>query len=121
MRRYMTDSLIMHDLKWSASEKKIARRAYEVALEKALAGIMAEFKGMAASVETPSDMWDIEDYLYRRRREVDQIFDYRYSRLTLVFAQLIRDGHLNEAQLAGLSEEKLEIIRSMLRSVSDVS
>ena len=32
----------------------------------------------------------IEDYLRRRRREVDEIFDYRYSRLLLVFAGLAK-------------------------------
>jgi len=30
----------MHDRKWTASEKKIARRAFEAALESALARIM---------------------------------------------------------------------------------
>ena len=106
--------MAMHDLKWSASERKIARRAYEAALELALAGIMAEFKVKAAAAATPSEMWAIEDYLRRRRREVDEIFDYRYSQLLLVFARLIREGHLDDARLSGLAEEKLEIIRYLL-------
>ncbi len=101
----------MHDLKWSGSEKKIARRAFEAALESALAGIMAEFKVKAAAAATPSEMWAIEDYLRRRRREIDEIFDYRYSQLPLVFSRLIREGYLDEARLTGLSEEKLETIR----------
>ena len=71
----------MHDLKWSASEKKIARRAFEAALELTLEGIMADFKVKAAAAVTPSEMWAIEDYLRRRRREIDEIFDYRYSQL----------------------------------------
>jgi hypothetical protein len=104
----------MHDLKWSASEKKSARRAYDAALELTLAGIMAEFKAKAAAAAAPSEMWAIEDYLRRRRREVDEIFDYRYSQLLLVFARLIREGHLDEAQLSGLAKEKLEIIRYLL-------
>ncbi|HEY1888728.1 MAG TPA: hypothetical protein VGG86_22215 [Roseiarcus sp.] len=109
----------MHDLKWSASEKTIARRAYEAALETVLAGIMSEFKARAAAAATSSDMWAVEDYLRRRRREVDDMFDYRYSRLLFIFAQLIDAGHLDGARLAGLSEEKLAIIRSILsRSVS---
>jgi len=112
----------MHDIKWSVSEKKIARRAYQAALEKALAGIMAEFKARAANAATSSDMWAIEEYLRQRRREIDEIFDYRYSRLPFVFARLIRDGHLDEARLAGLSEEKRAIIRStQSRNVSDSS
>ena len=112
----------MHDIKWSASEKKIARLAYQAALEKALAGIMAEFKARAAAAATSFDMWAIEDFLRHRRREIDEIFDYRYSRLLFVFARLIHGGHLDEALLAGLSEEKREIIRStQSRNVSDRS
>jgi photoprotection regulator FRP-like protein len=103
----------MYDLKWSASEKKIARSAYEHALESMLAKLMIEFKAKAAAVTTQSDMWAIEDYLRRQRREFDEIFDYRYSRLPWVFARLIRERHLGEASLNGLSEEKLEIIRRL--------
>ncbi len=79
-----------------------------------LLGILAEFKVKAAAAATPSEMWAIEDYLRRRRREVDEIFDYRYSQLLLVFARLIREGHLDDARLSGLAEEKLEIIRYLL-------
>jgi Photoprotection regulator fluorescence recovery protein len=103
-----------HDLKWSPSEKKIARSAYDAALESALARIMAEFKRKADAVTTPSEMWEIEDYLHQQRQEIDDLFDYRYSQLPLVFARLIRDGLLDESRLAGLSEEKRDVIRSFL-------
>jgi hypothetical protein len=56
----------------------------------------------------------VEDYLRQERRELDEIFDYRYSLLPLVFARLIREGHLDLARLNGLSEEKLEMIRRLL-------
>jgi Photoprotection regulator fluorescence recovery protein len=102
-----------HDLKWSGSEKKIARCAFEAAFDSTLAGIMSEFKEKAAAAATPSEMWAIEDYLRRRRREVDEMFDYRYSQLPVAFAQLICHGYLDEAQLAGLSDEKLDIIRRL--------
>jgi hypothetical protein len=101
----------MHERKWSASEKKIARRAFEAALESALAGIMAEFKAKAAAAEMPEDMWDVGDFLRQRRREVEETFDYRYSQLEVVFGRLIVDGHLDEGRLRGLSEDKLEEIR----------
>ena len=104
----------MFDLRWSASEKKVARCAYEHALESMLAKVMIEFKAKAAAATAPSDMWAVEDYLRQQRREIDEIFDYRYSQLPLVFARLIREGYLNEAQLRGLSEEKLAIIRQLL-------
>jgi hypothetical protein len=101
------------DITWSGSEKKVARRAFEAALEGAVAGIVAEFKARAAAVATNSEMWEMENYLKRKRREVEELFDYRYSQLCFVFAQLIFLGRLDEGQLAGLSDEKLGIIRAM--------
>lgn len=104
----------MHDLKWSPSEKKIARSAFDAALDAALAKIMTEFKARASAAAAPSDMWEIEDFLRQQRREIDETFDYRYSQLPLLFARLIHEGRLDESRLAGLSEEKREIIRSCL-------
>ena len=103
-----------HDLKWSSSEKKIARSAFDAALESALTKIMAEFKRKAHAVTEPSEMWEIEDYLGQQRRIIDGLFDYRYSQLLFVFARLVREGHLDEGRLAGLSEEKRDIIHSFL-------
>jgi hypothetical protein len=105
----------MSGIEWSASEKKIARRAFDAALGVALARILTEFKAKAAQAATPSEMWDLEDYLRQQRKHIDGLFDYRYSQLTLVFAAAIREGYLDEGSLAGLSEEKLEDIRRPLR------
>jgi hypothetical protein len=79
-----------------------------------LAAVMAEFKKKAAAAATPSDMWDVEDYLHQRRREIDDLLDYRYSQLVFVFGRLIHEGYLDEAQLAGLSEDKIAGIRRYL-------
>src|SRR5690242_4774903 len=95
--------------------KRRSRAALTIkALDAALARIIAEFKRKADAVSTPSQMWEIEEYLHQRRREIDDLFDYRYSQLPLVFASLIRDGLLDESCLAGLSEDKREAIRSFL-------
>jgi len=104
----------LYDLRRSPSEKKIARSAFDEALESALAKIMTEFKRKADAATTPSHMWEVDDYLRQRRREIDEMFDYRYSQLLLVFARLVREGHLDENRLAGLSEEKRDVIRSFL-------
>ncbi len=101
----------MHDRPWSDSEKKIARRAYEAARQTVLAGTLAEFKAKATAATTIDDMWSIVDALRQRRRELEELLDYRYSQLPLVFARLIVEGHLDERQLAGLSEDKLDEIR----------
>jgi hypothetical protein len=104
----------MHDLKWSASEKKLAHQVFEAALTAELAEIMADFKARAAAVAEPAEMWAIQEYLARKQREIDRKYDYRYSQLLLVFAQLLREGRIEEAQLAGMAEEKLGYIRCIV-------
>jgi hypothetical protein len=101
----------MHDLKWSASEKKLAHRVFEAALTAELAEIMADFKARAVSVTEPQEMWPLQEYLARKQREIERKYDYRYSQLLLVFARLLREGRIQEAQLTGLLEEKLAYIR----------
>lgn len=100
----------MHDLKWSESEKKLARQVFSAALTAELAEVMTEFKARAAAAQEPDDMWSIEEHLHSKRREIDQKYDYRYSQLLLVFGRLVREGRIQEAQLAGLAEEKLAYI-----------
>lgn len=101
----------MDDLKWSESEKKVARRAFEAALAAELADVMVEFKARAAAASKPDDLWAIEEYLRHTRREIDAKYDYRYSQLIIVFGRLLREGRIQDAQLAGISEEKLSSIR----------
>jgi hypothetical protein len=64
-------------------------------------------------------MWAIEDYLRQQRRTIDELFDYRYSQLLFVFARLIGQGCRDESRLAGLSDEKLEIIRRLLERMKE--
>jgi flagellar biosynthesis/type III secretory pathway ATPase len=103
----------MYDEKWSKSEKKVASRVFEAALQAELAEIMADFKTRAAAAAEPDDMWSIEEYLRGKRREIDRKYDYRYSQLLWVFGRLLREGRIQEDQLAGIAEEKLSYIRSM--------
>ena len=100
----------MHDLNWSEGEKKLARRVFEAALTAELAEVTVDFKARAAAAVQPDDLWSIEEFLRGRRREIDEKYDYRYSQLVLVFGRLLREGRVQEAQLAGLSEEKLSYI-----------
>jgi hypothetical protein len=109
---------MFRDLKWSPAEKKMARKVYDAALESALGKIVAEFKRRAAAAVTAHELWQIEDFLREQRREIDEMFDFRYSQLPLVFACLIREGHLEEGALDGLSQDKREIIRSLLADAS---
>ena len=104
---------MIRSLEWSSAEKAIARKAFERALQQDLGAVIRQAKKMAGRIEQPSDLWDLERYLTDRRKEIDRQYDYRYSVLLNVFADLIQKGRLREQDLQGLSEEKLRHIRQM--------
>jgi hypothetical protein len=101
----------MFDTTWTESEKKIARRVFEAALQRELAEVIAEFKARAARATTPEDMWAVQEYLARMQREIDAKYDYRYSQLHVVFGRLLREKRIEDEELKGLAEEKLDFIR----------
>lgn len=109
----------MHDETWSKAEKAIARRAYDQAYDRELAALAGEVRRVAKQISEPGLIWALHDFLARKRKEIDQWYDYRYSQLIIVFARLIRDGWLSEAELTGLAEEKLVRIKSMLEYWSE--
>lgn len=92
---------------WKDSEKKIARRVFEAALQSELAEIMAKLKASAANVKEPDDMWKIQAHLAHAQRDIESKYDYRYSQLELVFGQLLREKRIEEQDLNGLADEKL--------------
>jgi hypothetical protein len=104
----------MRDFTWSKTEKEAARRAFDLAANRECEAIRREVESMLERTKDPYIVWRIEDYLYERRREFDQKYDYRYSMLILVFARLINEEWLKEEELAGLREDKLEAIRKVL-------
>lgn len=95
---------------WTASEKKIARRAFDAALHRELSEMMRVFKAMAADASDPGDMWSTEEFLSKARREIEQKYDYRYSQLDVVFGRLLREGRILEEEIAGLSDDKMQRI-----------
>jgi hypothetical protein len=102
-------------LKWSDTEKVIARKAFEHALQKELHEVIQKAKQMAATIEQPSDLWELESFLTKRRNEIDHKYDYRYSVLPEVFANLVREGRIYEVELHGLAEEKLGYIHEFAK------
>jgi hypothetical protein len=97
---------------WSRSEKIIARKAFDAALGRELHEVIQEAQKMASQIKQSSDLWDLEQYLTQRRKEIDRKYDYRYSHLTLILGKLLHEGWLGEEELCGLREEKLKSIRS---------
>ena len=108
-----------HDIVWSRSEKAIARRAFDAVLSRELQEVMREAKLMASRIKKASDLWELEQFLTRRRREIDRKYEWRNSRLTHVFGRLLYERRLAEEQLHGLGEDKLKSIRSLARFLAE--
>ena len=100
------------DLTWSKSEKAVARNAFDAALKRELHEVMKEAKQIAGHINEPADLWDLEQYLAQRHKEIDRKYDYRYSQLTDVFGRLLYEHRISEEELHGLREDKLKSIRS---------
>jgi len=96
-----------NNVRWTAAEKKVARKAFENALERHLSAITAEAKRMMANVADPSDLWQVEAYLTESRRTVNRMYQFRYSDLLQVFSILMQHEWLKEADLVGLQPEKI--------------
>jgi hypothetical protein len=103
----------MKEFTWSKTEKTVAKRAFEAAHRKEYAALARKIKEMAANVKEPEDIWSIHDFLTEKRKEIARKYDYRYSQLILVFSLLIREGWMEEADLHGLREDKMEKIKSL--------
>jgi len=96
-----------NNVRWTAAEKKVARKAFENALERHLSAITAEAKRMMANVADPSDLWQVEAYLTESRKTVNRMYQFRYSDLLQVFSILMQHEWLKEADLVGLQPEKI--------------
>lgn len=103
---------MQQELKWSKAEKQSARKAFDAAYERECRAIRAEVVQMLERQDDVRQIWRIHDYLDEQRRETDQKYDYRYSRLDLVFRVLLREGWLKESELNGLGQDKLQRIKA---------
>jgi hypothetical protein len=99
------------NLHWSQAEKRVARKAFDLALNRELEAVMLEARKRTQNMKQPSDLWNLESYLTERRKRIDRQFDYRYSVLIQVFGELLHRSRLSEEDLQGLSDDKLEAIR----------
>jgi hypothetical protein len=71
---------------------------------------MQETKKRAAEMDAPASLWQLEEYLFKRRKEIDRKYDYRYSQLPMVFGILIREGRLTLEDVQGLGQDKLRFV-----------
>jgi hypothetical protein len=109
-----------NQLTWSRSEKAIAHKAFNAALQRDLHAVIQETQQIASRINEPADLWELEHYLTQRRKEIDRKYQYKYSELTHVFGRLLQEGRLSEEQLHGLREDKLKAIRSHAKFLAEM-
>ena len=80
---------------------------------------MQEAKQKANQIKEPADVWELEHYLTRRRKDIDRKYDFRSSRLTQVFGRLLSERRISEQDLHGLREDKMKAIRSCAEVLSE--
>jgi len=95
---------------WSKQEKAIAHRAYRTAYHRECAFVLENVRGMATKCDDPTSVWDIQDYLHKKQKEICGKYDFRYHVIISVFARLMCDGWLTKEDLAGIDEDKLQRI-----------
>ena len=97
-------------------KKRSRQRVFHDALQRELDAVASEAKKRMANLKEPSDLWDLEAFLTRRRNEIDTEFDFRYSVLPMVFATLLQKRKISASELEGLDEEKIEFVRSLAKA-----
>ena len=83
------------------------------------AGSKGDRRQDQAAVGPVSDLWDLEEYLTQRRKEIDHKYNYRYSQLTQVFGRLLYETRVSEEELRGFREDKLTTIRSLAKFLAE--
>jgi hypothetical protein len=101
----------MNEFKWSQKEKSISRAAYDKAFRNECADIVKMVRQKVNSISDPKGIWELEEFLRKKRKEIDYKYDYRYSALMPVFGRLVREGWIDMKDLEGLGREKIERIQ----------
>ena len=103
----------VYEIKWTNKEKKVARKAFDTAYQREMDEIKSLFLEKAAKIKSNTDLWAIEDFLNQKWKVIDKKYDYRYSKLIIVFGRLFSEGYLTEEDISELGEGKRELIKKL--------
>ncbi len=103
----------MRNISWTKPQKRCARELFDLALDREYKSLIEEIN--ALRIESRDEVWELRDRLNQKAKEMDRKYDYRYSQLTFVFAQLLHEGYLSLDELNVLGEEKLDEIKKMIK------
>lgn len=105
----------VNEVSWSDLEQEVAQAAFQKAYEREINSLIQEVRNNASQVCDLDDIWRLHNFLSARRHEIDGKYDYNYSVLIFVFADLIKQGWLHLDELKGLERDKIAKISSLSR------
>jgi Photoprotection regulator fluorescence recovery protein len=100
---------------WSMAEQQVAQTAFKQAYAREINALIEAAQAKAIAISEIEDLWRLHDFLSAKRHEVDGKYDYQYSALIFVFAELIKEGWLHLSELEGLERDKLAKIAALTR------
>ena len=109
----------MRQLKWSSTEKAIAQRCFDRALQRELDEAIQSVKEMAKKIRHASELWELERHLTELRKEIDRKYQFGASHLTQVLGELLHEKRISERELRGLHEDKLNSVRSFAKLLAE--
>jgi len=67
----------MREFTWSATEKKAARTAFDLALGRELKATRQKVEALLQNSSDDRVIWQVHDYLSEKRHDIDEKYDYR--------------------------------------------
>lgn len=110
-----TKIMPMSEIIWSDTEQEIAQTAFQKAYQRETRTLIEHIKEQSGQITVLDDIWQMHDYLSARRHQIDGKYEYRYTSLIFVFAQLLKEGWLKLEDLNGLEKDKLAKIAALSR------
>ena len=110
-----TKIMPMSEIIWSDTEQEIAQTAFQKAYQRETRTLIEHIKEQSVQITVLDDIWQMHDYLSARRHQIDGKYEYRYTSLIFVFAQLLKEGWLKLEDLNGLEKDKLAKIAALSR------
>jgi len=105
----------VNEVSWSDLEQEVAQAAFQKAYEREINALIQEVRDNAVQISELEDIWRLHNFLSTRRHEIDGKYDYNYSVLVFVFANLIKQGWLHLDELKGLDLDKIAKIGALSR------
>lgn len=103
------------EITWSETEKEIAHQAFKRAYDREMLALIEYVQEQSSKIAEIDHVWHLHDFLSSRRHQIDGKYDYRYSVLLFVFAQLLKEGWLHLEDVQGLEREKVSKIAALAR------